>query len=233
MPLATTTHALPKNRQTTPQRADWLIPGGLVLLSIVPALGGSSRLAQLIGGAEVTTENARFFAAPIPIVLHIFAATLFSFLGAFQFSPGFRRRNRQWHRRAGAILIPAALIVALSGLWMTLTYPWAKGDGAMVFAERLVFGAAMLVSVVLGVEAIRSRQFAKHGEWMLRAYAIAMGAGTQVLTHLPWFLLVDLEPAGTPRAVMMGLGWVINLAVAEWIIRRPAVQLRAGLAVAS
>jgi hypothetical protein len=54
---------------------------------------------------------------------------------------------------------------------------------------------------------------------MTRAYAIGLGAGTQVLTHLPWFLLVG-KPDETPRAFMMGAGWVINLAVAEWIIRR-------------
>jgi hypothetical protein len=26
---------------------------------------------------------------------------------------------------------------------------------------------------------------------MTRAYAIGLGAGTQVLTHLPWFVLAD------------------------------------------
>jgi hypothetical protein len=55
---------------------------------------------------------------------------------------------------------------------------------------------------------------------MTRAYAIGMGAGTQVLTHLPWFILMDGKPGELPRAVMMGAGWVINVVVAEWIIRR-------------
>jgi hypothetical protein len=55
---------------------------------------------------------------------------------------------------------------------------------------------------------------------MIRAYAIGLGAGTQVLTHLPWFLLVDLKPGYLPRAVMMGLGWIINITVAENVIRK-------------
>jgi hypothetical protein len=54
---------------------------------------------------------------------------------------------------------------------------------------------------------------------MIRGYAIGMGAGTQVLTNVLW-----LVPFGTPgefpRALLMGAGWVINLALAEWIIRR-------------
>jgi hypothetical protein len=55
---------------------------------------------------------------------------------------------------------------------------------------------------------------------MIRAYAIGLGAGTQVLTHLPWFLLAEGKPGEGPRAVMMGAGWLINVIVAEWIIRR-------------
>lgn len=203
-------------------RKDWLVPSALVALTIVPALGGAARLAQLAGDATITPENARFFEAPLPVVLHIPVAILYGMLGAFQFSAGFRRRHRGWHRAAGRVLVPAGLIVALTGLWMTLSYPVAPGDGQLVYAERLVFGSAMLLSIILGVDAIRRRSFTEHGEWMTRAYAIGMGAGTQVFTHLPWFLLVDLKPDGLPRAIMMGLGWVINIAIAEWIIRRPA-----------
>lgn len=218
-----TMHSTQRSTQDS-TKADWGIPAALVALSLVPALAGTARLAQLAGGATVTSENARFFAAPLPVALHIPAAILFSIVGAFQFSPGLRRRYRSWHRAAGRILIPAALVVALSGLWMTLTYPWPVADGRLVYAERLVFGIAMLVSVVMSVDAIRRRSFAEHGAWMIRAYAIGLGAGTQVLTHLPWFVWVDLHPAGMPRAVMMGLGWVINVVVAEWIIRRPAFR---------
>jgi hypothetical protein len=54
---------------------------------------------------------------------------------------------------------------------------------------------------------------------MTRAYAIGMGAETQVLTHLPWFILVG-KPGESERAALMGAGWVINLVVAEWVIRR-------------
>jgi uncharacterized membrane protein len=208
-------------------RSDWLIPASLILLSLIPAVAGTSRLAQLASGAPVTPENARFFAMPLPVVLHIPAAIVFSILGALQFSPGFRRRHRGWHRMAGRILVPCALLVAVSGLWMAISYPWPAGDGELVFVERLVFGSAMLLSVLLGVDAIRRRNFVSHGEWMIRAYAIGLGAGTQVLTHLPWFVLVNLHPGELPRGVMMGAGWVINVVVAEWIIARMRQPQRA------
>lgn len=102
---------------------------------------------------------------------------------------------------------------------MTQFYPWTAYDGLLLYGLRLVFGSAMVLAIILGVAAIRRRDFARHGAWMIRAYAIGLGAGTQVLTHLPWFWFPALQGELT-RALCMGAGWVINLAVAEWIVRK-------------
>jgi uncharacterized membrane protein len=209
----------------TVRAAEWLIPAGLILLSVVPALAGAARLVELGSGAPVTASNARFVAAPLPVVLHILSVVVYSILGAFQFAPGFRRRHARWHRRAGWLLVPAGLIAALSGLWMTLFYPWPAGDGIALYWMRLVFGSAMLASILLGVNALPRRNFARHGAWMIRAYAIGLGAGTQVFTHLFWLVLFG-QPTELSRAMLMGAGWVINLAMAEWIIRRHAATAR-------
>jgi hypothetical protein len=182
--------------------ADWLVPSGLITLSLVPALAGTIRLMQLASGAAITSDNARFFAAPLPVVIHIPAVIVYCVLGAFQFAPGFRHTHRAWHRAAGRILIPCGLLAALSGLWMARFYPWPAGDGVILYAERLVFGSTMVIAILLGIN------------------AIGLGAGTQAFAHLPWFILVGPKPGELPRAVMMGAGWVINLAVAELIIRR-------------
>ncbi|GIH76812.1 DUF2306 domain-containing protein [Planobispora longispora] len=204
---------------TSPARAGWLAPTGLIVLSVVPVIAGAVRLGELTAGAEVTAENARFFAAPVPIVLHILSVTVYSLLGAFQFAPGLRRRRPGWHRAAGRLLVGCGLVAALSGLWMTVFYAFPAGDGALLAGFRLVFGSGMALSIVLGLAAIRRRDIVRHRAWMTRGYAIGLGAGTQVLTHLPWSLVAG-EPGEFSRALLMGAGWVINLAVAEWIIRR-------------
>ena len=206
-------------------RSDWAIPAALILLSLVPAIAGTARLAGLATNAPITAENARFFAQPLPVVLHVLAVIPFSMVGAFQFSPDFRRRHRGWHRAAGKVLAGCGLVAAFSGLWMAQVYPWPAGDGAGVYVERLVFGSAMIASIVLALDAVRRRDFKSHGAWMTRGYAIGMGAGTQVLTHLPWIILVG-KPGETARAVLMGAGWVINVLVAEWVVRRQAVRVR-------
>ncbi len=200
-------------------KSDWMVPAALIALSLVPSIAGTVRLAELSRGAEITAQNARFFAAPFPIGLHILSVVVFSMVGAFQFSEGFRRRYRNWHRKAGRLLVASGLLAALSGLWMTQWYPWPAGDGWMVYVGRVVFGLAMVACILLSIDAIRRRAYQAHGDWMMRAYAIGLGAGTQVLTHLPWFLLVDHWPGETARGIFMGAGWVINVMVAEWIIR--------------
>src|SRR3712207_3568786 len=95
---------------TVPQRSGWHIPVLLILLSLVPAAFGAVRLAELAGGAEITAANARFFAMPLPVVLHILVVIPYSIVGAFQFAPGFRRRRRGWHRAAGRVLVALGLV---------------------------------------------------------------------------------------------------------------------------
>ena len=204
---------------TSSTQRQWLVPAGLIALSLVPVLAGAARVGELTGGAQVTAENARFFASPVPVVVHIVGASVYCLLGALQFAPGLRRRRPRWHRVAGRVLVPCGLAAALSGLWMTLFYPRPPADDVLLTPMRLVFGAAMFCCLVLGVAAIRRRDIARHRAWMARGYAIGLGAGTQVLTHLPWLLLVG-PPAGTPRVLLMLAGWVINLAAVEWALRR-------------
>lgn len=200
-------------------KTDWLIPAGLIALSFVPIAAGAFRIVQLGGDAEITPDNARFFAAPLPVVLHILSSALYSVLGAFQFTPGFRRRKPNWHRAAGRTLVPCGLVAALSGLWMTQFYPPVNFDGPILYVIRLLAGSAMTLFLCLGFAAIRRRDIPRHRAWMMRGYALGLGAGTQVITHLPWFLFPSIQGELT-RTIFMGAGWAINLAVAEWLISR-------------
>ncbi|MDQ0850429.1 hypothetical protein QFZ65_002367 [Arthrobacter sp. B3I9] len=207
-------------------RPQWPVPAALILLSLIPVIFGALRVAELTGGAAVTPQNARFFASPVPVVTHIASATVFSLLGAFQFVPALRGR-RGWHRVAGAILIPAGLLAALSGLWMSVFYPLPAGDGEILLGLRLLFGSGMAASIGMGLFAIRRRDFVGHGAWMTRGYAIGVAAGTQALLSIPWLLLVG-PTNEVSRAVLMGAAWMINLAVAEYAIYRRARQSARG-----
>ena len=100
---------------------------------------------------------------------------------------------------------------------MSQFYSLPKSDGELLYAFRLIFGSAMLIAIVLGAFAARRKDYAHHGDWMMRGYAIGLGAGTQVFTHLPWLLFFGV-PDELTRALLMAAGWVINIAIVEWII---------------
>jgi len=194
----------------------WLAPTALIALSLVPVAAGASRVAQLARCVAATAENARFVASPLPVVLHVIGATLFCVLGALQFAPTLRRPR--WHRAAGYVVLPAGLVAAFSGLWMAFLYPLPTGENhPLLEAFRLVLGVGMLLALFLGLLAIRRRDFGAHRAWMVRGYAIGIGAGTQALMMVPWWLLFG-KPTGITYALIMGAGWALNLCLAERLI---------------
>lgn len=207
------------SRPATPTRSrrDWWIPASLLALTFVPSAAGAARLVDLSGGR--TEENARFLDLPLPILVHIFGATTFCILGAFQFMPSLRRRRPRWHRLAGRVLVPAGVSGALSGMWMAAFADLPVYDNTALMWMRLFFGSIMVSGLVLGLRAILRRDIRTHQRWMARSYAVAQGAGTQALILGPMVLFVG-QPGGNLKATAMGAAWVINLVVAERLVRR-------------
>lgn len=197
---------------TVRTRRRWVAPTALLTLTAVPVLAGAFRVTQLSAGAAVTPDNARFFADPVPVLLHIVGASLFCVLGAFQFLRGPR------HRMIGRLIVPCGLVAALAGMWMAVVYPLPAHDGDLLMVLRLVFGSIMAGALVLGFVTVRRREFAAHRAWMMRAYAIAQGAGSQAVLFGIWMAAAG-EPDAPTRALIMGAAWTLNLVVAEYIIR--------------
>ena len=204
-------------------RTPWWVPAGLILLSVIPLTFGAIHLYQLMNGIEITTPNARIFASPAPVVIHIISATVYALLGAFQFVSRLWQRGIKWHRWVGRLLLPFGLLVGFSGLWMTLFYPYPEGASKLLYVLRLFFGSGMVLSIILGFISIRKRDVTQHQAWMTRAYAIGMGAGTQVLTGMVGALIFG-KVNQFENALLMGAAWAINLAIAEWSIRKSSIK---------
>jgi uncharacterized membrane protein len=209
---------------TTARATGSWVPFTLVALVLVPAIAGTLRLVELAGGPHVIPANPRLNASPAPVILHIVCAVGYAVVGAFQFSASLRRRRPGWHRTAGRALVVLGLAVSVSALWMTQFYPRQPGTGDLTHVFRLAFGSGMAASILLGFTAIRRGDIAGHQAWMTRAYALALGAGTQVFTQgigEPIFGKGELA-----NGLLLGAGWVINLAVAEYIIVRSGRRRR-------
>ncbi len=194
------------------------VPFALVALVLVPAFFGALRLVELAGGPTLIPASPRFAASPVPVVVHIVSALAYAILGAFQFSAALRRRRPGWHRMAGRVLVLLGLAVALSALWLTQFLPRQPGTGELAYVFRLAFATGMAASIVLGFTAIRRGNVARHRAWMTRAYALALGAGTQVFTL--GIGPAVFGPSALTHDLSLGAAWAINLAVAEYVIRR-------------
>ena len=57
---------------------------------------------------------------------------------------------------------------------------------------------------------------------MIRAYALALGAGTQAFTQ--GFGVALFGHSALVGDLSRAAGWIINLAVAEWVIRRTGTR---------
>ena len=204
---------------TNDTRIDWRIPLALLVLSAIPFAAGIARIAGLAGNPTITLENARFVAAPLPVIVHVLSASLFSILGALQFSTELRQRTPQWHRVSGRIVGVSGVFAALSGLWMTVVYPIPPElQGSLLCVVRVLVSLGMLFSIFLSISAAMQRNIAAHRAWIIRAYALGQGAGMQVVVLLPWMLLLG-KPSALQRDVLMSMAWTINLVVAELAIQ--------------
>ena len=204
---------------TNTNRIDWKMPLALLAISAIPLAAGIARLAGLASGLDGSADNARFVAAPSPVILHILSASLFSILGALQFSSGLRQLSPTWHRVSGRIVLASGILVALSGLWLTVMYPIPPElQGGLLYGVRVFVGVAMLLSIYCAVAAVARRDIATHRAWMIRAFALGQGAGMQVVVLLPWMLLIG-NPSMLHRDMLMSLAWLINLLVAEMAIQ--------------
>ena len=205
---------------TNAARIDWKLPLAMLLISAIPLAAGIARLSGLVGNPAINSENARFVAAPFPVIVHILSASLFSILGALQFSSALRQRNPQWHRLSGRIVVASGVFTALSGLWMTVMYAIPPElQGGVLYGVRAFVSVAMLFSIYWAVVAVMRHDIATHRTWMIRAYALGQGAGMQVVLILPWMLVIG-KPTMLQQDVLMSLAWLINLLVAEMAIQR-------------
>lgn len=195
---------------------DSLVPVFLLALNLVPLLAGMHRISVLAGMVAASSKDQRFLLHPVPIVIHVASVSLFGILGALQFS--FRLRRNSWHRTAGITVVICGLISAASGLWLSQFFPRGPFDGSVLYTLRMFVGVTVIWLLTMGIFAFSQGNVVRHRACMTRAYALALGAGTQVITHMPWFMLPGLHSKSF-RTACMASGWIINLVIAEWWLR--------------
>lgn len=201
------------------RRATWLmfivaVIFGLVLSYPYTSLDAADSRLEVRGGTSYAV-----------LVVHIFTAAVALVTGPAQFIAAVRTR-RGLHRTLGRVYLLAGVLPAA-----VTAVPLALWSGRPLTQVSLTTAAVLwLVTGALAYRAARRRDFAAHRGWMMRNYALTFLAVTsRVLVPL---LLVAWSFAGGPGLASIGerapsmipigqtLGWILNLAVAEHLIRR-------------
>lgn len=197
--------------------------GEALRLDVLKALGRDDPF--LARRAEEIEAFERPFADhPLATLVHITIGAMFLVLAPLQFLPSIRARFLQFHRWSGRLLVVVGLIAAVTGLFFGLTVPFGGRSESIVI---LIVGVLFITALIKAVIAIRRRDVARHREWMIRAFAAAMGPSVVRLV-VP---VVDLTLNGAEFdlretfALSLWIAWVITSGTAElWIIRTRAID---------
>jgi len=202
------------------KNTEWFILIGLLFLSFVPSVGGTLRVIEMSTNSSFLPENPRLDETHVPMVFHIIGSVLFCILGIFQFLPTIRKAYPRWHRFLGRVFVVAGITAAVTGLWMTHFYDFSQQlQGELLYGVRIAVGFSMLASILWGLSGAINKNFITHQAWMIRAYALGQGAGMQVLTGILWSIFAQ-DATGFTRDLLMTASWVINIMIAEWVIRK-------------
>jgi len=152
----------------------------------------------------------------IAFFIHVFTSMFVLAAGFTQFSAGILKRYKTIHRTIGKCYV--VIILFISGPASFIMALLANGG----ITSRIAFTSLSLLwmySTAKAWQTAKAGQYALHRNWMYRSYALTLSAIT--LRGWKWLLiaLFHLRPLDTYKIVAW-MGFVPNLLVAEWIIRK-------------
>lgn len=191
----------------------------LLLATAIPIVTASLTMYQIPTG-KLQGASTKFEAVPWSLFVHSLGGVLFGLLGPLQFAGVIKRRFGRLHRVTGRVFVAAGLLLALSSLRLLAEFP-TPSTWVLTIA-RLAAGVGLAAAMITALVAVLRRDIPRHRAWMIRAYAVGMGAATISFIMLPIFLITGNAVEGYAADMLFVLSWVINITIAEWVIRRTA-----------
>ena len=189
----------------------------LLVLTFIPIFFAALRLYQIPTG-QLPEDSVKFAQVPWSLGMHALGGLLFGLLGPVQFAGVLKRRFGRFHRITGRIFVVSGLFLGLSSLRLVAEFP--DVSTWVLVSARIATGLGMSLALVAALIAIKRRDVPRHRAWMIRAYAIGMGAATISFIQLPIFLITGAPAEGYAADLLFVASWAINIAIAEWVIRR-------------
>jgi len=196
------------------------------------AVAGRRAVVLFCPGALSTRNNpaaaldAHFADHRALTLAHILPASLFMLLGPLQFARRIRSKHPRFHRWSGRVFLAASGIVGVTGLVMAFRKTIGGLDEK---AAIILFGGFFLISLSKALWHAIHREFARHREWMIRAYAIGLAVAA-IRPIMGTFFAAALLRGHTPEpsqffGTAFWIGFALESIAAElWIsYTRPSV----------
>ena len=204
------------------KRASRIVWTGIVFLVFIGVAAVTRRAVVLLfpgtlgAGASnpAATLDTGFAPHEILTLIHILPGALFLTLAAVQFMPSVRSKYLRLHRWMGRCLVVLGLIIGVSALAMS--YKMNIG-GPNETAATTLFAILFLICLVKAYVHIRRKEVARHREWMIRMYGVALGVATTRPIVGMFFAFRRLTPHEF-FGIAFWLGFTITFLVAEgWV----------------
>lgn len=188
-----------------------------VLLAMAVAAHALSFLYRPFDSGNVFAT--RFAISGVDVPLHFFIAGLALMLAPVQLSVGLRRRMPALHRLLGWLYAVSVLIGSVAGL--SLAFHAQGGVPARMAFVLLALLWPCLTAI--GIWRAIAGDFVSHRRWMCRSVALTYSAVTLRLILGIGFGAMQL-PFIPVYIAAAWLGWSINLAVCELLLRWLAIR---------
>ena len=194
-----------------------VVPVALYLGTLLTILLAMVQVVQIPLGA-LPADSQRLTATPVWHFMHVLGGATFGILGPLQFSRVLMNRYGLLHRVLGRLFVAAGAMISLSSLGLLWHFP--DTYSVAMNSGRLLFGIALGLALVMAMQAIYRRDIIRHRNWMIRAYAIGIGATAVTMVFFPIYLITGEPPKGLVSDIAFLGAWTACVVFAEALVRR-------------
>jgi uncharacterized membrane protein len=194
-----------------------VVPVALYFGTLLTILLALVQVVQIPLGA-LPADSQRLGAAPVWHFMHVLGGAAFGILGPIQFGRALMPRYGLLHRMVGRVFVAAGAMISLSSLGLLWRFP--DTYSVAINTGRLLFGIGLGVALAIAMQAIYKRDFTRHRNWMIRAYAIGIGATAVTMVFFPIYLITGEPPKGLAADIAFLGAWTACVVFAEGLVRR-------------
>ena len=194
-----------------------VVPAALYLGTLLTIVLALVQMVQIPLGA-LPEDARRLTAVPVWHFMHVLGGATFGILGPLQFGRVLLGKYGFWHRLMGRAFVAAGAMISLSALSLLWHFPGSYS--VAISGGRLLFGIALGIALAIAMRAIWQRDITRHRNWMIRAYAIGMGATAVTMVAFPIYMITGEAPTGLAFDLAFLGSWLACIAFAEIVVRR-------------